>query len=218
MPSIRVPFTVPYTAQIASPSLAAAIFDQGLDPALDPAWAQSGAASPEEYAYWVERACGVACVKMCVEALGGPTRPLIEWARLGLERGGYLVIDQPDGSRLERGWVHQALADLITSADPDRFTAWPAPAAPEEIVQHLAAGRLVIASASCELGRADAAIGHKGGHLVVITGADLRGGAVEYFYIHNPSGRCPDLQQNACIPIERFIQAYGGRIIAAGLR
>ena len=197
MRSIRLPFTVPYAAQIASPSLARAIFDEGMDPVLDPGWAQSGAVSPEEYAYW---------------------------ARDGLARGGYRVTENPDGSQVERGWVHQTLADLITSADPDRFTTWPHPASADKIVQHLQAGCLVIASASFELGRASGAIHHKGGHLVVITGADLREDnmmnqrdRVECFYINNPSGRLPDLQVNACIPIERFLQASSGRIITAGL-
>ncbi|MBV5330914.1 hypothetical protein JZU69_00485 [bacterium] len=78
--TIRLPYPVPYYAQIASPELAESIFVQGMDPIHDPRWAESGAETPQEYAYWVERACGVACLKMCVEAVGGPTRPLVEWA------------------------------------------------------------------------------------------------------------------------------------------
>src|SRR5512138_753865 len=99
--TIRLPYSVPYYAQIASPELAESIFVQGMDPAKDPRWAESGAESPEEYAYWVERACGVACLKMCVEAAGGPVRSLVDWARLGLERGGYLVRPDADGNPQE---------------------------------------------------------------------------------------------------------------------
>jgi hypothetical protein len=80
---VRLPYPVPYYAQVASLELAEAIFNQGMDPAQDPRWAESGADTPQEYAYWVERACGVACLKMCVEALGGPVRSLVDWGRWG---------------------------------------------------------------------------------------------------------------------------------------
>src|SRR5512134_3886133 len=102
--TIRLPYSVPYYAQVASPELAEAIFVHGMDPALDPRWAESGAATPQEYAYWVERACGVACLKMCVEAAGGPKHPLLHWARRGRERGGYLIHRAEDGSLREVGW------------------------------------------------------------------------------------------------------------------
>jgi hypothetical protein len=40
-------YSIPYYAQIASPELAEAIFVHGLDPTLDPRWAESGAESPQ---------------------------------------------------------------------------------------------------------------------------------------------------------------------------
>jgi hypothetical protein len=213
--ALRLPYAVPYAAQIASPDLAIAIFEDGLDPVNDPRWAESGADTPEEYAYWVERACGVACVKMCVEALGGPQRPLVDWARAGVARGGYLVVDGENGERIERGWLHQALADLIQSCG---FYAQPRPAAPEEIVACLRAGQMVIASACFQLGT-DLPITRRGGHLVLILGADLdETGAPVHFYIHNPSGHRAELQTNACIPLERFMQAFTGRVVVAGAR
>ena len=84
MVQVRLPYQVPYAMQIASPELAAAIWEDGLDPASDPRWVESGADSPAEYAYWSDRACGPVCVKMCVEALGGPARSMLDWVRAGL--------------------------------------------------------------------------------------------------------------------------------------
>ena len=49
---------------------------------------------------------------MCVEAVGGPIRSLVDWARLGLVRDGYLICHEADGSSHEVGWVHGVLAEM----------------------------------------------------------------------------------------------------------
>jgi hypothetical protein len=207
---LSLPYTVPYTAQIASPELAEAIFVHGLDPRLDPRWAESGAITPEEYAYWVERACGVACLKMCVEALGGSKRSLLEWARTGLTRGGYLIRRDKNGYEHEVGWVHSVLADM---ARDEGLEARAQAAGLEEIPALLAQGYLVIASVSYQAGDDRLEITHRGGHLMVVTGAELEEGRVEAFIVSNPSGRRGELQSGARLPIERFDAAYSGRVI-----
>jgi len=111
VPKLFVTILHPYYAQIASPELAEAIFVQGLDPTRI-TLGRERAETPQEYAYWVERACGVACLKMCVEALGGPRASLIDWARRGLNHGGYLIHHAENGDAHEVGWVHSALANL----------------------------------------------------------------------------------------------------------
>ena len=211
--TIRLPYRVPYYAQIASPELAESIFVNGLDPAQDPRWAESGAETPDEYAYWVERACGVACLKMCVEALGGPTRPLVDWARQGLERGGYLIRENEDGSTHEVGWVHGALADMARESG---LTAEAHPASVEEIPAYLRQGRMVIASVSYEAGDDRLPITRQGGHLMVVIGAECVDERPQAFYVNNPSGRRAELQAGARLPLGRFAAAYSGRIIAIG--
>jgi hypothetical protein len=207
---IRLPYAIPYYAQIASPELAEAIFVQGLDPTLDPRWAESGAETPQEYAFWVERACGVACLKMCVEALGGPVYSLVDWARAGMKRGGYLIHHDERGSPHEVGWIHSALADLAREVG---LTAEAKPASLNEIVDHLQLGCLVIASVSYEAGDDRLPITKKGGHLMVVAGAECEANAVLALYVYNPSGRRADLQVRARLPIDRFVPAYSGRII-----
>ena len=210
---IRLPYTVPYYAQVASPELAEAIFVHGMDPAQDPRWAASGAETPEEYAYWVDRACGVACLKMCVEAAGGPVRSLVEWARLGLERGGYLIRQNDDGSAQEVGWVHGRLAEM---AQANGVTAESHPASVAELVAYLRQGRMVIASVSYEAGDDRLSITRQGGHLIVVVGAECMDGRPRALYVNNPSGRRTELQAGARLSLERFEAGYSGRIIVMG--
>ena len=211
--TIRLPYDVPYYAQVASPELAEAIFVHGMDPAQDPRWGESGAGTPQEYAYWVERACGVACLKMCVEALGGPRRSLVDWARLGLERGGYLIRYAENGDAHEVGWVHGALAEM---AQEIGLTAEARGAGLEEILAYLRGGRMVIASVSYEAGDDRLSITKQGGHLMVVLGADCLDGRPQAFYVNNPSGRRAELQAGARLPLERFAAAYSGHIIVIG--
>ncbi len=208
--TICLPYPVPYYAQIASPELAEAIFVDGMDPTLDPRWAESGAATPQEYAYWVERACGVACLKMCVEALGGPQVSLVEWARAGVERGGYLIRYGDDGKAHEVGWVHAGLARMAQSAG---LRAEALAAGLDDIVTCLKDGALVIASVSYEAGDDRLPISKKGGHLMVVIGAEYEGQTPRAFFVNNPSGRRANLQAGARLPAERFALAYSGRVI-----
>ena len=210
---IRFPGYVPYHSQLASQDLAEAIFSKGLDPALDPRWRESGAATPDEYAYWVNRACGAACVAMAVEALGGPVYPLIEWARRGSAIGGYLNDLRQDNPHAERGWLHSALAELMIAAG---FYAEPRAVELDQVPAWLGAGLLVIASTSYEIGT-DLPITRRGGHLVLVHGVELKNGQISALHLHNPSGRCAELRANARLTAERFTAAYSGRVILAGL-
>ena len=113
---ISLPYSVPYYSQVATPELAFQIFSHEMSPLDDPNWKETGTQMQEEYAYWVERSCGIACVKMCVEALGGPRLSMMEWIRRGLAIGGYLEKVE-NGTRVELGWIHRALADLILNLE-----------------------------------------------------------------------------------------------------
>jgi hypothetical protein len=209
MHRIDAPYTIPYYAQVASPELAQAIFGDGMPAQEDPRWAESGAKDPEEYAYWTDRACGVACVKMVVEAFGGPVNPLVAWARAGVELGGYLTESRQDGSLAERGWLHAALATLITRAG---FFAEPRAMEIAEFPDLFTRGYLLIASVSYQIGTR-LPITRRGGHLVVVSGAEMMDEHLEAIYVQNPSGRTAELRSNARIPVGRFASGYTGRVI-----
>ena len=208
--TVHLPYRVPYYAQIASPELAEDIFTRGMDPALDPRWAESGAGTPEEYAYWVERACGVACLKMCVEALGGPVSSLLDWARSGVEQGGYLVRTDENGDAHEIGWIHSALANMAREVG---LAAQARAASLEEILDYLLQGTAVIASVSYEAGDDRLPITRQGGHMMVVVGAEYEENRPLAFLVNNPSGRRAELQAGARLAVERFAPAYSGRVI-----
>ncbi|MCJ7625063.1 MAG: hypothetical protein MUO76_16305, partial [Anaerolineaceae bacterium] len=92
------------------------------------------------------------------------------------------------------------------------FFAKAIPATCQDFVKYLEMACLVIASVSSELGKISA-ITHKGGHLVVVTGGILHSNLLEEVIIHNPSGRIRELQTHARIPIDRFKQAFTGRVV-----
>jgi hypothetical protein len=211
---IRYPFHIPYYAQVASPEWAEAVFDCGADPRGDPRWTEWAARDPEEYAHWCSRACGPVCVKMCVESMGGAVKPVMAWVRQGLVLEGYEVKPGADGQPVEIGWKHATLAGLIASAG---FYARPMRIANLEMVEHLSAGHLLIASVSYEIGTLRP-VTQRGGHLVVVTGVDRQDGETTHFILHNPSGRTPALRENAAVPAGRFFQAYAGRAIVVSER
>jgi hypothetical protein len=208
--TIRLPYPVPYYAQIASPELAEEIFVRGLDPSQDPRWAESGAFTPQEYAYWVDRACGVACLKMVVEALGGPKVSLVDWARRGMERGGYLVRTDENGDAHEIGWVHSILANMAREVG---LTAQARAASLDEMLEFLRQGMAVIASVSYEAGDDRLPITQKGGHLMVVIGAETEENRPLAFLVNNPSGRRAEMQAAARLAVERFAPAFSGRVI-----
>ncbi len=208
--SIHLPYPVPYFAQVASPELAQDIFVHGFDPTLDPRWAESGAKTPEEYAYWMDRACGIACLKMCIEALGGPKLTIMDWVRIGLENDGYLIRYDANNKAEEVGWIHSSLAILARKFG---IIAEAKAANESEIIKLLKQGSIVTASVSYEIGDDRLDITKKGGHLIVIMGAEYDENGPLAFFINNPSGRRKELQAGARIQIERFAPAFSGRII-----
>jgi hypothetical protein len=181
-------------------------------PENDPRWEEYGAETPEEYGYWSLRSCGVVAVKMIVEGLtGAKPETVMTWINAGLELDGYLTEIRPDRTdkRVEIGWKHSVLAELARehglaaelASEMDMRT----------LVEHIRAGRIVLASVSPELG-GEGPVTRSSGHLVVLFGAVLDGGGeVQSMVVHNPSGRTPALRQGAQIAARRFLKGFSGR-------
>jgi hypothetical protein len=210
MKAQTVSYVVPYVCQYASPHLVRALITGDYKLELDPEWHTFGAASPEDYAYWAPRACGIACVKMAIEALTHDlSQPMRAWVQAGLDIDGYLIRES-----VEIGWKHAALAQLIS--DCGFYTELSQNLTAAQISDQIRADRIVIASVSPELGR-EGLITRTSGHLVVVFGIRLtKEGEVSGVFIHNPSGHSPALQKNACIPVDRFTTAFSGRGITVG--
>lgn len=178
----------------------------------DPYWARSGAGSPSEYAYWANRACGMVCVKTCIEAFDGPILPLHIWIQRGLAQNAYLTEQRGKDTLVEKGWLHAGLAEVMASQGLEaRVRA----ATINEIAMAVQSGKLAIASVSFEIGTRQP-ITQQGGHLVTVVGVRWRGKAVRSLVIHNPSGRTKTLREYAVIPVKRFKEAFSGRVILVG--
>ncbi|MEE4195665.1 MAG: C39 family peptidase [Anaerolineae bacterium] len=212
MKTIRPIRNVPYYAQFEDSDHIADYISGKKDLINDPYWQRSGAKSPEDYAFWANRACGMVCVKTCVEAFGGPILPLHTWIQRGLDCDAYLSEKRRNDTHIEKGWLHAGLAKVM---ETERLTTKVKAASIAEVVQELQAGRLVIASVSFEVGTEEP-ITHQGGHLVTVVGANLEGSELVEMILHNPSGRKPQLRENAVIAELRFRQAFSGRVIIVG--
>ncbi len=175
----------------------------------DPRWSEFGAASRGEYAFWSKRACGIACLKMTVEALGGPEYSLMEWIEKALLINGF-IFPQIKTITRHTGWIHQALASLANmhglkagcSSSSDL----------KDICRRIDREQVVVASVSCELGERGP-IAKNIGHFVLLHGYSLSKDRIEALLIHNPSGRYHELRESAWIPASRFASGFSNRII-----
>lgn len=219
MPDIVVPYNVPYVCQFASRELVQNFINKTQSLETDPRWAHYGAATPQEYAHWALRSCGVVCVKMAVDGLSGAdSGSVMDWVKKGLAIDGYLTGVRPDrpDQRVEYGWKHDALAQLAINAGYRAVLASDLKIDDTKNITN--AGSLLIASVSSQLGELDAPVTRSSGHLVVILGVSANDtGQATHVILHNPSGRTQVMQETAQIPVERFRVGFSGRgIIVSG--
>ncbi|MEU3711184.1 C39 family peptidase [Streptomyces catenulae] len=210
-PSVIHP--VPYHSQWASAALVPAIIGREISAAEDPLWRAYGADSPETYAWWSWRLCGIACLRMALdhwrdgaEDGGAPTAMAL--AAECLAAGAY--VERDDGGL--DGLIHAPFADYVR-------TRWrlPAEAHPDlpadDLPGHLAAGRLVMLSVHPTIRTLAPEPPQKGGHLVLAVGT-----TPNHLLIHNPSGFPDHSQRFHRIPWPDLDRFYAGRGVVLGPR
>lgn len=167
---------VPSLTQFASPDLVERIVYGGLDPATDPAWAESGAVTLDDYARWCGHLCGLTCLRMAL----GPSAPSLFELRDGaLKYGGYT--EDADGTI--RGLNYAPFAEYVREVHGVNATVH-RHLTVEEITGLLDEGRSVMVSVHYEIRRPHRPSPGRGGHLVLVTGRSADGG----LHLHNPSG------------------------------
>ena len=206
----EMPFDVPYYSQFSSPELVLPIIRGDIKAEDDPRWSEFGAETKETYAHWSRKACGIASLKMAIEALGGPKLRMMEWIEEALSINGFLPRDKVAPGK-PSGWIHAALVKLACLHGLDGELL--APASLEQIAENIAQSKVVIASVSHELGERFK-ISINSGHLVLVHGYSVVGKNIEALLINNPSGRYEELRQNCWIPARRFASGFSGRVIA----
>jgi hypothetical protein len=193
--------TPPYYGQWESPALIGDIITGACRAEDDSAWAESGAASPAEYARWADHLCGVACLRMVLAARGITPPRARDLARVLTRYGAY--IEQPDGNI--RGLIYAPAILWLAEAH-----AMPAEIildrTAEDIPPLLVDGGLFIASVHPAIRHPAEAAPGKGGHLVLVFGA--KQGALR---LHNPSGHDAASQCDAHVAIADFARFFAGR-------
>jgi len=196
----------PTITQYASPDLIAAIAYEGLDPATDVRWTESGASTHGEYARWCRHMCGIACLAMVLHARDGKAPALFELLDGARTYGAYTENDEGqikgliyDPAAVYARAVHGLDAQVHRELPLDQLTA------------ALDTGQLVIASVHKEIRRPERPAPGKGGHLVLATGH--HDGQITF---RNPSGHSATARE-ATLPAEVFSEFYGQRGISIAL-
>lgn len=200
------PSPVPYYAQWESPDLVPEIIAGTRRAADDPNWQKSGADSPQEYAYWSWRLCGMACLRMVLDHWRGIAPAPVQLAQECLEAGAY--VRHEDG-RLD-GLSYAPFAayararwGLFAESRPELPV--------EDISRQLGEGRLVMLSVHPSIRALDPAPPHRGGHLVLAVAS-----GPEHVFVHNPSGFPDGSQRDARVAWADLGRFYAGRGVVLG--
>ena len=197
----------PFHGQWESAGRIADILSGALRAADDPLWPRSGAAGAADYETWADHLCGVACLRMALAARGITPPRAFDLARELTARGGYVV--QPGGAI--RGLIYAPAAAWLREVP--RLPAEVRVDVPAEAIPAmLRDGGMFIASVHPSIRRTGAEPPSRGGHLVLVFGAE--GGALRF---HNPSGDTVASQCDARLPVAEFARFYAGRGIAIGV-
>jgi len=168
----------------------------------------------EDAKHWSERICALACLKMILKKyFPDQDFPLAKLLKEGKEIGAY---------REDVGWLHQGIVSLASkhaiSARRESVGS-----SLEKLGQHILHNELVIASVSVgfESGKGYAEedgsvyVVPKGGHLVVVFGAEVENGNVKKIKLHHPSSEKEYEWPNFETDREHFLQSFSeaGNII-----
>ncbi|MBT2397745.1 peptidase [Streptomyces sp. ISL-100] len=193
--------------QFASPDLIEQIVYGGRDPATDPAWESSGAATVEEYAQWCGHLCGMTCLRMAL----GPGAPSLFALRDGALKYGAYTQDAQNPQGTIRGLIYAPLATYAEEAHALPTTVH-RHLTTFEILELLDGGRTVMASVHYEIRNPDREAPGKGGHLALITARTPDGKGIHF---HNPSGTTAATRA-ANLPLTTFERFFAGRGMSFG--
>ncbi|MFC5220473.1 C39 family peptidase [Streptomyces coerulescens] len=196
---------VPYHSQWESASLVPEFITGQRDAADDPLWQKSGADTPQEYAFWAPRMCGVACLRMALDFWQRSVPSSVPLVKELCEAGAYVrndhtvkgLIYQPfaEYTRARWGMHAQAMPDLPATSLPEIITS----------------GRLALVSVHKTIRTPQADPPSRGGHLVLAVGFSKQD-----VMLHNPSGLPGTSQQAARVPWDRFDAFYAHRGVVLG--
>lgn len=168
----------------------------------------------KEATYWSERICALACLKMILEKnFPNNNVSLAELLKKGKEIGAY---------REDVGWLHQGIVDL--ASEYGLFAKRESVGLNlEKIGKHILQNEPVITSVAVgfEAGKeypeedGSVYVVPRGGHLVVVFGAEIKEGKIQKLKLHHPSSEAEYEWSNFEIDREHFLHSFSkaGNII-----
>lgn len=171
----------------------------------------SGFANKAEAAYWQERGCGIACLRMVIDGYrfldglpAGPSQG--ELTRMGLQENAYC----------DRGWIHKGLVAMAAHLD---ITGWTYRSkSTAEIKAAVDSGYPTIASVSVGFHGGERDMEGlptpPGGHLVVVLGYAGEGAAITDLLVNHPSSVIEYEWERRYIPIRAFEASFSGAFMA----
>lgn len=201
---------VNYVCQFADRERVSEFLDNSAALILDDHWQEFGFGNVEEYQFWAPRLCGIACLKMALDAVAANQDSMAKLTAKGVESGGYLV-HGADGSFIDKGWFYKPLVLIARDRglEAEIFTQ----ESLTDIAFRVLRNQIVVASVNPRIIRGDeppTPNASRGGHLVIVHGVEIRDAKPHLFYIKNPSGRTWATQEGE-ISSEVFEGAFAGR-------
>lgn len=193
-------YGVPYYSQWGSPEWVSRIAEEGVDPCGDPHWQRSGFAAPDDYRFWAQRLCGLACLESALDYWGIAHGSRAELLEAALRHGVYRV--REDGG--VDGLIYRPFVAWVEAVFGVRVAVMPDESI-EDTAARLAADTLAIVSVSAGIRRPAQPNDQRGGHLILLHG---RGDGGVWF--HNPSG-VPPYQADAWLPCETVARFHARR-------
>lgn len=196
---------VPYFSQWESPELVDDILSGRIRTEDDPAWSASGTSTPEDYAFWSWRGCGIACLRMVLANSGVLPPPAMVLMRELEAAGAY----RRDGDRVV-GMIYQPFVEYLSSQAWGLEATSVAPLPLDQLSDHLTApDRFAMVSVHASIRDAESGTpppSRIGGHLVLVTDCTDEG-----VTFHNPSGRTKETQSDVSMGRETFDRYFAER-------
>ena len=169
-----------------------------------------GFRSIEDAKYWQERGCGIACLRMVVEAF----RPLAEVSRYG-----EMVYEGLNtNAYCERGWIHEGLVRLARARGVPGHAFRSANS--KDVAAQILQDRPCIVSVTAAFqGGCKDSTGHllpPGGHLAVVFGYGQNESGLQGFLVHHPSSWPEYNWPEKMVDLRSYEQSFSGNFMAFG--
>jgi hypothetical protein len=191
----------PYESQWGDLACNQPLIERGVSPATVFDWSTDGYPSEEAYLFWARHICGLACLRSVLRAWSPQHGDIamFELIRRAEQRGALVRTADDVGGLYYRPFVEWVRGDFGIDG-----TVHPSTTA-EELLGHVRAGGVALASVSSEIRYPERPNTRRGGHLVLVHGFDG-----DRVVLNNPSGVGASAE-NAGVDLRTFTRFFAER-------